>query len=222
MGNRFLGGSSPAVNEKSAQEAAQQVGRRIEYRVRFVRDADGRLREDRAYNSQQRLDAFAGRPVVRRSEYVAIDRGGETSRLNTLTYFKGGLVGKAFSLRRRSQAAGPDAVVADELTRQIYARRCEQSEETRVCPPPIVTDQESVTEYRRMPDGTVEGRVRLLGYLNPTDLLYFAAERRAVTVSDYRIRLARDAAADPAGPAAATAPTAAAAPAATAATAAGR
>ncbi len=35
-------------------------------------------------------------------------------------------------------------------------------------------------------------------FLNPTDLLFFAAERRAVTVSDYRLRLIRQPASTPA------------------------
>ena len=80
---------------------------------------------------------------------------------------------------------------ADENQRQLYGRRCNQSVEARVCPPPITTDQEVLSEYALAADGSVAGTVRLLGYLNPNDRLYFSAKQRAVTISDYALRLER-------------------------------
>lgn len=124
--------------------------------------------------------------MVRRVEYVPLDRGGKTLELNTLTYFKGGLVGKTFSTRRRWETTPEGAFVSDENSRQLYGRRCEQSVESRVCPPPITTDQEILTKLQQTETG-VKGMVRILGYLNPNDALYFAAGQKAVTVSDYEV-----------------------------------
>ena len=192
LGNQFLGGSSPAINDKSAAEAAAQVGKEVRYQLRFKRlAAGGTVREDRLFNTQQRLDGYAGRAVVRGVEYVPLDRGGKTKDLNTLTYFKGGLVGKTFSTRRRWEEAGAGRFRSDENQRQLYGRRCNQSVEARVCPPPITTDQEVLSEYALAADGSVAGTVRLLGYLNPNDRLYFSAKQRAVTISDYALRLER-------------------------------
>ena len=40
-------------------------------------------------------------------------------------------------------------------------------------------------------DSLVEGKVRVLGYLNPQSPLYFDARQQAVTVSDYTLRMTR-------------------------------
>ena len=66
------------------------MGKKIRYQLRFEKLASGKVREDRLFNQQQRLDAFAGRPVVKKVQYVAIDRGEKTRELNTLVYFAGG------------------------------------------------------------------------------------------------------------------------------------
>merc|ERR1712108_132732 len=57
---------------------------------------------------------------------------------------------------------------------------------------PITVDEEVLTEYRRLfggAGGTVVGRVRLLGFLNPFDPLFFQAGNRAVTIADYALEL---------------------------------
>ena len=66
------------------------MGKKIRYQLRFEKLSSGKVREDRLFNQQQRLDAFAGRPVVKKVQYVAIDRGEKTRELNTLVYFAGG------------------------------------------------------------------------------------------------------------------------------------
>lgn len=66
--------------------------------------------------------------------------------------------------------------------------RCEQSVESKVCSPPITTDQEVLSQYRREGDAVL-GRVRVVGYLNPNDKLFFDAKQKAVTVSDYNLVL---------------------------------
>jgi hypothetical protein len=68
--------------------------------------------------------------------------------------------------------------------------RCEQSVESKVCPPPITTDQEVISQYSIDGD-VVNARIRLAGYLNPNDRLYFEARQKAVTVSDYALELKR-------------------------------
>ena len=147
LGNKFLGGSSSNINDRSAAEATAQKGKEISYMLRFEKLPDGKVREDRLFNQQQRLDAFANRNVVKKILYVAIDRGQKTRELNTLVYFAGGLVGKTFSTRRRFEVPDPQTFVAAENTRQLYARKCEQTVESKVCPPPISTDQEAVTLF---------------------------------------------------------------------------
>merc|ERR1719163_166686 len=189
LGNRFLGGSNPEINDRSAAEAAAQVGKKIRYQLRFEKQSSGKVREDRLFNQQQRLDAFAGRPVVKKVQYVAIDRGEKTRELNTLVYFAGGLVGKTFSTRRQGASITTSEFVAGENTRQLYARKCDQQTESRVCPPPITTDQETVVQYRLVGDGVVKARVRLLGYLNPQSPQFFDARQQAVTISDYSLEL---------------------------------
>lgn len=139
LGNKFLGGSSSDINDRSAAEATAQRGKEISYMLRFEKLPNGKVREDRLFNQQQRLDAFANRNVVKKILYVAIDRGQKTRELNTLVYFAGGLVGKTFSTRRRFEAPDPQTFVAAENTRQLYARKCEQTVESKVCP--ISTDQ---------------------------------------------------------------------------------
>lgn len=46
--------------------------------------------------------------------------------------------------------------------------------------------QEILTKLQQTETG-VKGMVRILGYLNPNDALYFAAGQKAVTVSDYEV-----------------------------------
>jgi len=190
QGSKFLGGRSQEINEKSSAEAAEQIGKEVSYQLRFARlSPGGAVREARLFNTQQRIDGYAGRPVVRGVEYVPLDRGGKTKDLNTLTYFKGGLVGKTFSTRRRWEAAGEKVFRMDETTRQLYGRRCNQAVESKVCPPPITTDQETLAEYTLDKAGGINAKVRLLGFLNPNDRLYFSARQKAVTVSDYSLQM---------------------------------
>mmetsp|Transcript_75511 Transcript_75511/g.110616 ORF Transcript_75511/g.110616 Transcript_75511/m.110616 type:complete len:106 (-) Transcript_75511:52-369(-) len=85
--------------------------------------------------------------------------------------------------------------VAAENTRQLYAKKCEQTAETGVCAPPIVTDQEAVTLFSLEGAGQVVGKVRLLGYLNPQAPLFFDARQQAVTISDYSLTMRKQGAA---------------------------
>ena len=76
--------------EASAAETRAQLGKAVRLRVRYKRDGAG-AREDRPYNTQQRLDAFAARPVVAKAqscqEAGVSDNGGTTAAC-TLVEFK--------------------------------------------------------------------------------------------------------------------------------------
>ena len=52
-----------------------QVGSENKYLLRFEAGPNGKIREDRVFNTQQRLDSYAGRKITRRVEYVPLDRG---------------------------------------------------------------------------------------------------------------------------------------------------
>ena len=75
--------------------------------------------------------------------------------------------------------------------RAIFARKLIQGDTRNF--PPITTDSEVVIALTPA-DATasvVRGRLRLLSYLQPYDPLYFAAGRKAVSISDYSLNLTR-------------------------------
>jgi len=191
LGVKFLGGSSPEINQKSSEEARSKIGSTVDYQLRFEKLGSGKVREDRLFNTEQRLNAYAKRTVVRSVEYVAIDRGQATKELNTLTYYKGGLVGKSFSTRRRWSDIDSKVFFCDECSRQLFAIKCNQAVQSKTCPPPIVTDQESITEFEDLGGGLVRAHFRLLGFLNPNSALFFDARQEAVTISDYTLEMKR-------------------------------
>ena len=59
--------------------------------------------------------------------------------------------------------------------------------------PPLATDTETITQLLRPSSMTspsvVTGRVRVAEYLTPNDALYFETGRKAVSISDYNIRM---------------------------------
>ena len=203
LGARFLSGPSGLrtdVAEATIAEQRAQVGTSVgPYPLRWlsVGSSGGtRVVEDRAFNQRSRLNAFAGREVVRgKVEYVDV---GGANRLTygegvplptTLVRFKGRAVQKTFSNNR---AAEVDEVTGTwtgfEFTRTLFAR-------TDVDQPPVVTDTQVITQLERPAlmagdgdDGSgmlVRGRIRIADYLTPNDSLFFDARQRAVTLSDY-------------------------------------
>jgi hypothetical protein len=58
------------------------------------------------------------------TDWLNESRGGKTLNLNTITYFKGGLVGKVFSTRRRwSKSSDGRVFTCDEGKRELYGKR---------------------------------------------------------------------------------------------------
>jgi hypothetical protein len=99
--------------------------------------------------------------------------------------------------------ATPDNVTwtGFEFTRTLFARTDQPDA------PPVVADSEVLTQLRliiglqssaatvsntsRAGAEVVVGRVRLADFLTPNDALYFEARQRAVSISDYDLRLTR-------------------------------
>jgi hypothetical protein len=87
--------------------------------------------------------------------------------------------------------------VSSEFQRSVFARRLLSDDKRNF--PPIVTDSEVLVELTRSdrtksaPPGDDElvGRLRLASYLQPLDPLYFAASSKAVSISDYSLKLMR-------------------------------
>eukprot|EP00913_Durusdinium_trenchii_P021830 g20512.t1 len=52
---------------------------------------------------------------------------------------------------------------------------------------PLTVDEEVVTALRKT-DAEIKGRLRLLGFLNPNDQLFFKAGNRAVSIADYSLK----------------------------------
>lgn len=193
--------------EKSAMETRAQIGRPVELELRYQADRRGGATEDRAFNARSRFDAFAGRPVVRTSEACE----SENSRIRegrsaadvragrlvacTIIDFKGGGATQKVLVNSLRVAVSPSGqrCVSSEFSRATLARILAPGDTRNF--PPITIDSETMVdlesaggEERLM---SVQGRLRLVDYLNPNDALYFAAGKRAVAISDYSLSLSR-------------------------------
>ena len=81
-----------------------------------------------------------------------------------------------------------DGFIYSEYVRSVFARLQVQGDTRNF--PPIVTDAETIVELARdESSGELRGRLRLASFLQPLDPLYFAAQRQAVSISDYDLRL---------------------------------
>jgi len=167
--------------------------------------------EDRSFNTKARLNAFAGRPVVKSIEYVEVGGAnalsfGDKPLPTTLvrfgrpgSQFAASFVQKVFSNNRGSEVSaatepgGGTVWTGFETTRTLFYRTTGEDA------PPVVTDNQIITQLRLVtadkPGGgggaVVKGRVRIADYLTPNDQLYFDAKQRAVSISDYDITLTR-------------------------------
>ena len=215
LGLRFIGAPGQPIDEAEATAAQTraQIGKPVTLELRFKADGKGGAVEDRAFNAQSRLDAFAGRKVVRSAEACEAEasriRDGRSAsdvrarRLIacTIVDFKGGgatqkVLVNAFSVARRpldgGASDGGERAVASEVTRSIFARTLMPGD-TRSFPP-ITVDSETILEVQGTGEASpmeVTGRLRLVDYLQPLDAMYFEAARRSVAVSDYTIHLSR-------------------------------
>ena len=56
----------------------------------------------------------------------------------------------------------------------------------------VTTDTEVIYSFRKVGSDEIDGKLRLAGYLNPqSDSLYFEAQNRAVSITDYTLTLKR-------------------------------
>lgn len=197
LGVQFIGaaGQPVAEAEKSAAETRAQVGKPVQLELRFAALEGGGAVEERRFNAQSRIDAFAGRKVVREVQPCAVTPGADILAARpaacTLVEFRGPVTQKQL-VTSVQQAETPDgrSLCISEQSRIILSRRAMQGD-TRSFPP-ITTDQETLLEIAH--DGgadTLRGRLRLVSFLQPLDPLYFEANKRSVSISDYSLLLQR-------------------------------
>ncbi|GAX19735.1 hypothetical protein FisN_19Hh323 [Fistulifera solaris] len=196
LGFSFAGGPSgvESIGKQSIQESTKQLNIPVQLTLRYVKTPWG-VAEDRLFNTAQRLNAFAGRVVVASVDYanVAVSnrasvlaKGGteETPLQTTVVRFKGPAAQKSFLV---SHNQPPDDDLSDswcgfEVQRSIFSLTNTNTA------PPITTDTEYLWSLRLdKRSNSVTGKLRIAGYLNPTDRLYFDAKKRAVTLQDYTL-----------------------------------
>ena len=196
LGLQYLGGPNGdlQIAQKSFRESQNQLNLPVSLQFRFVRTPWG-IAEDRLYNTQQRLDAFAGRKVVSSVQYadvggsnrasiLALGGSADTPLQTTLVYFKGPAAQKTFLTSHQGQTVLNNRFVVSEGQRSIFALTNESTA------PPIWTDTQVLWDYERVDDRHVRGKLRIAGYLNAqTDQLYFQARNRAVSLQDYTLAL---------------------------------
>ena len=195
LGVQYIGAPGRPLSEAeaSAAQTRAQIGKPVSLELRFE-NVDGGALEDKAFNARSRLDAFAGRPVVRSSQSCAA-AGVDAQGIDcTFVDFIGPVSQKQMvgTARVAVGSSGRD-FVSSEFTRAIFARRTVPGDTRNF--PPITTDSETLLAIERVePDGAgaesrLRGRLRLISYLQPYDPLYFAAGRKSVSISDYELEL---------------------------------
>lgn len=184
LGKKFLG----AMAEKTLAEKQQQLGKPVAFELRYVRTAQGNIVEDRAFNLKSRLNALAGRQVVKEVTYAEVPMYGPTKKsdgpddpqLATVVQFEGGAPQKQFITRFVTERGDEGNVF-----RALVSQRSVFPTGSGAV---VSADEEVMTSLRRKPDGSIVGRLRLVGYLNPKDDLYFDAANRAVAIADYSMK----------------------------------
>ena len=195
LGVQYIGaaGRPLAEAEASAAQTRAQIGKPVALELRWAVAPEGGAVEDRAFNARSRLDAFAGRQVVRSSTTCAeagVDAPGIAC---TFVDFNGPIVQKQFvnsvkvALAAPPQAEG--AFISSEIMRAILARR-KVAGDTRDFPP-LTVDSEVLLSLAPTGRDNAVGRVRLVEFLNPQAPLYFAAGGSSVSISDYSLTLTR-------------------------------
>jgi hypothetical protein len=212
LGVQYIGAPGRPISEAeaSAADTRSQLGKPVTLELRFNALPGGGAVEDRAFNARSRLDAFAGRPVVRGSA-TCVDAGVDAPGLQcSLVEFKGPANQKQIITSMRVETAsqpavqqsadgsgveaarasvGPLPFIRAETERSIFARRMVQGDSRNF--PPITTDSEVLTALAppARPGEPASGKLRLISYLQPLDPLYFAAGKKAVSISDYSLTL---------------------------------
>lgn len=191
LGKQFLASGDAKIANDVLDEQQRQLGKPVEFELRYVKTAKNNTVEDRAFNVASRLNAFAGREVVRNVSYADVPgntretslqagNGPDDPLLTTVVNFKGA-VQKIFitAFQTEMDATG-------DIWRGLASQR------TLFAAPgtganPFAVDEEVITAIRRGPKG-IRGRLRLIGFLNPNDVKYFDAGNQAVTIADYSLQ----------------------------------
>lgn len=190
QGVQYIGaaGRPIAEAEASAAQTRAQIGKPVKLELRW-RSVDGGAVEDRPFNAQSRLDAFAGREVVRAAGTCAQAGVDSPGLACTFVDFNGPIVQKQFVNSVRLSAAEPDAFISSDVMRTILARR-KVAGDTRNFPP-LTADSEVIMSLSYAAPGSAAGRLRLVEFLNANDPLYFSAGGKSVSISDYSLQLTR-------------------------------
>mmetsp|Transcript_4453 Transcript_4453/g.6819 ORF Transcript_4453/g.6819 Transcript_4453/m.6819 type:complete len:308 (+) Transcript_4453:95-1018(+) len=199
LGLKFIGGpqGSLDVAQKTMDEQSKRVNEQVHLKLRFVKTIFGVV-EDRAFNLRSRLDSFAGKSVVASVNYADVKESNRASVLasggteddpltTTLVYFKGPAAQKTFVISHGQDPLDKQYEWSGyELDRSIFALT------NNSIAPPVTTDTEVIYSFSKVGSDRVEGKLRLAGYLNPqSDSLYFEAQNRAVSITDYTLTLKR-------------------------------
>lgn len=145
LGLAYVGGPNgiESIAEKSMAESRQRLGKPVELQLRYLPTKFG-VAEDRLFNTQQRLDAFAGRKVVSNINYADVGAsnraavvamgGTDQDPLQTVfVRFKGPAAQKTFVTSHGGHFLSPKSWVGFEGQRSIFALTNENTA------PPIFT-----------------------------------------------------------------------------------
>ena len=104
----------------------------------------------------------------------------------TLTYFKGPAAQKSFLTSHGAENLSENSWAGFEVVRSIFALTNTNTA------PPITTDVEYIWKFDKIDDNTLKAKLRIAEYLNAqSDVLYFDARQRAVSLQDYTLDLKR-------------------------------
>eukprot|EP00435_Cladocopium_sp_Y103_P045381 s1159_g13.t1 len=191
LGKPYLANGQSAVAEKVLAEQQSQLGKPVTFELRYIRTQRNNIVEDRAFNTRAKLNAFAGRDVVKSVEYVDVPdntresatqggNGPEDPLRTVVVNFKGAVQKIFITALQFETAADGNVWRGLASTRTLFAAPGAGYN-------PLTVDEEVVTALKRSA-GTVTGRLRLLGFLNPNDQLFFKAGNRAVSIADYSLK----------------------------------
>lgn len=198
LGMKYIGGpnGSPEIAEKTINEARSMIDLPVKLKLRYLPTKWG-VAEDRLYNNQERLNAFAQKSVVASVQYADVGGSNRKSVLalggtqddplqTTLVYFKGPVAQKSFVTSHGTEQMSETLWTGYEVQRSIFALTNQNTA------PPITTDSEYIWSFERLDDNHIQGKLRIAGYLNAqSDTLYFDARNRAVSLQDYTLDMKR-------------------------------
>jgi hypothetical protein len=198
LGLKYLGGPNGNMDiaTKSFEGVKSKLNVPIQLRLRYIPTKWG-VAEDRRFNNQARLDAFAGKSVVASVQYADVGgcnrksilaQGGsnEDPLQTTVTYFKGPAAQKSFLISHGCDTLSESSWTGYEVLRSIFSLT-----NTNMAPP-ITTDVEYIWKFEKINDTHVQGKLRIAEYLNAqSDVLYFDAHQRAVSFQDYLLDMRR-------------------------------